>query len=224
MRRLSAWSGALVTAAAALALAAPAGASTLPVAKARAAAAKRLFAYVWPLSYVTDYRLTSCARTSRSSVACGYRVAFHGGEPCAGTILVGHAGRSVTSRFAGGLCTPPDAPPAEAPPPPTVVAPPPATDPAQTTPAETATIPIDTTPATPTTPAAPAYAGVGSVHSLDSVDGDVVKLDDGSEWRVSDGVTGWMYDDAIDVAYANGAYTLTDDNADGDPVAATYLG
>ena len=226
MRRLSVWSrglaGLLVPAAAALAL-----------------AAKRLFSYVWSLSYVTDYELTTCTREHDGGVVCGYRIAFYSSAPCSGTIAVGYKGRTVTSRFTGSLCSAPP-PPAPAPPAPTItvttpvtpVPTTPTTTSTDTTPTTTTTTTTDTTPTTSTTTATtttsttsptPAYRGVGGVHSLDSVDLNVVKLDDGSRWQVSGNVSSWVFDDVIEVAYANGVYTLTDNNA-GSSVTATYLG
>src|SRR5205823_145119 len=81
-----------VPAAAALALAAPAGSATVPFSKARALAAKRLFSYVWSLSYVTDYELTTCTRERDGGVVCGYRIAFYASPACSGTIAVGYKG------------------------------------------------------------------------------------------------------------------------------------
>lgn len=226
MRRLFAWSCAIAVV---LVSAASAGAATVPLAKARTIAARKLFAYVLPLSYVTDYAVTSCSRTTGGAAACTYRVAFNGGSPCTGTILVGRSGRSVSSRFTGGLCTPPDTLSTTDPAPSdptqpvttsTVTTP---TDPATSAP-PTTTPPAQTTSTTSSTSPPPAYAGLGTTHALDSVTGSVVQLDDGSSWQVSGDVSAWIYEDVIEVAYANGAYTLTDDNVSQLPVSASYLG
>ena len=234
MRVVFAWSCVL---ACALVLVAPAGSSTVPVAKARAVAAKRLFAYVWSLSYVTDFQVTDCTTSTGGSVSCGYDIAFYGAPSCTGTIVVESVGRSVRSRFTGDLCTgpPPPAPvPAPAPTPTTPIT----TTPIVTTAPETTptvTIPTTTSPGTTTgtstttatttttTSQPPAYNGVGGLHSLDSISGSTVTLDDGSSWQVYGSVSTWVYDDVIEVAYANGKYTLTDD-ADGTSVTATYIG
>ena len=50
-------------------------------------AAKRLFAFVYPMSYVIDYRITDCTREG-ATVTCGYKVGFYSGESCTGTISV----------------------------------------------------------------------------------------------------------------------------------------
>lgn len=226
MRRLPAWS---CTVAVVLVSAVSAGAATVPLARARTLASQKLFAYVLPLSYVTDYAVTSCARTTGGAAACAYRVAFDGGAPCTGTILVGRRGHGVTSRFTGGLCTPPDtltqadSPPSD--PTQTVTtAPAPAPTGPGTPAAGTTAPPAQTTSTTSSTSPSPAYAGLGTTHALDSVTGNVVQLDDGSSWQVSGDVSAWIYEDVIEVAYANGAYTLSDDNVSQLPLPATYLG
>ena len=45
-------------------------AATAPFAKEKRVAAKRLFAFVYPMSYVIDYRITDCTREG-ATVTCG---------------------------------------------------------------------------------------------------------------------------------------------------------
>src|ERR1700704_585850 len=78
----------------------PAAAATAPLGKARAAAAKRLFAYVYPMSYVIDYRLTDCTRDG-ATITCGYSIGFYAGESCTGTIAVEPVGRKFTTKVVG---------------------------------------------------------------------------------------------------------------------------
>jgi hypothetical protein len=230
VRRLFLWS----LLACVLFAAAPATAATVPLGKARAVAAKRLFSYVWTLTYVTDYDVTGCTTTG-GRVSCSYSVTIYGGAGCTGTIVVEPAARGLKARLQGAPCASPQAPV------PATTAPPADTS----TPAVTTTPSADTTttpapaPAPVTTPApapapqptGPAYAGVGQIHTLDNVtsDGSLVTLDDGSHWQIAASgqaaARTWGWDDIISVAAGSGStYTLTDNNSSAGSVTATFLG
>ena len=75
-------------------------AATAPFAKEKRVAAKRLFAFVYPMSYVIDYRITDCTREG-ATVTCGYKVGFYSGESCTGTISVEAAGRRLIAKIGG---------------------------------------------------------------------------------------------------------------------------
>ena len=94
---------------AAVALAGTAAAAPAPLAKEKKVAAKRLFALVYPMSYVIDYRVTECTREG-ALVTCGYKVGFYTGDSCAGTISVEATGRGFTTKVGGTPCVAPLAP------------------------------------------------------------------------------------------------------------------
>ena len=211
-------------------LAGSATAAPAPLAKEKKVAAKRLFAFVYPMSYVIDYRITDCTREG-TSVTCGYKVGFYTGESCTGTISVEATGRGFTTKIGGPPCVAPAAPTTVAPSSPTAP-----TSPGSPTQPGGSVTPTPTPNPTPTpspspTPSPAAYPGVGKVQWLLSVyvDGTTVILGDGSQWQIAAAsqaaLATWTFNDDVTVQLVSGStYTLTDTDAGGSPVTATYLG
>jgi hypothetical protein len=198
-----------------------AAAAGIPMGKARAVAAKRLFAYVYPLSYVTGYELTGCTRAG-AQIECAYRVTFYTGGECTGAITVEPGRRAPVALLKAVPCAAPIAPPAATTPPALGGGTGGGTGSGTTTP---------TPPPTTTPPVSGGvYTGTGDSHWIATLaaDGSTVILEDGSKWQIAAAgiaeAKTWFSQDSIFVGGSSSSYTLTNLDAGTGPVAATYLG